>query len=102
MTLEEMCQIFNTAESENREHAELVHHLRRTAYQAVQHVGQQRACAEGRSAVDSITRFDALRIAREHVEAMSTNSRGFQDGVKLDDKIRAVDTFARFLAGDDL
>jgi hypothetical protein len=48
----------------------------------------------------TMSRTDALKAAREHVEAMSTNSRGYQDGVKLDDKVRAVDRFARFLMGE--
>ncbi|MFD4234291.1 hypothetical protein [Streptomyces sp. NPDC058542] len=47
-----------------------------------------------------VSRADALRVAREHVEAMSTNSRGFQDGVRLSDKVQAVDAFARFLMGE--
>ncbi|MGP3750877.1 hypothetical protein [Streptomyces sp. IBSNAI001] len=47
-----------------------------------------------------MSRVDALKAAREHVEAMSTNARGFQDGVKLSDKVQAVDAFARFLMGE--
>jgi hypothetical protein len=55
----------------------------------------------GRSApAEAMSRADALRMAREHVEAMSTNARGFQDGVKLADKVAAVDAFARFLMGE--
>ncbi|MGW1268186.1 hypothetical protein [Streptomyces sp. NPDC002491] len=46
------------------------------------------------------SRLDALKAAREHVEAVSTNSCGFQDGVKLPDKVQAVDRFARFLMGE--
>ena len=46
-----------------------------------------------------ISRADALRIAREHVEAMSTS--GYQDAVKLPDKVAAVERFARFLMGED-
>lgn len=49
---------------------------------------------------EGVSRIDALTTAREHVEAMSTNSRGFQDGVKLSDKIQAVDRLARFLMGE--
>jgi hypothetical protein len=56
--------------------------------------------AKGESTPDGMTRADALKAAREHVEAMSTSSRGYQDGVKLDDKVRAVDRFARFLMGE--
>lgn len=47
-----------------------------------------------------MSRVDALKEAREHVEAMSTNSRGFQDGVKLYDKVQATERFARFLMGE--
>ncbi|WP_405620265.1 hypothetical protein [Streptomyces sp. NBC_00076] len=47
-----------------------------------------------------MSRVDALKAAREHVEAMSTNGRGYQDGVKLSDKVQAVDRFARFLMGE--
>jgi hypothetical protein len=47
-----------------------------------------------------MSRVDALKAAREHVEAMSTNGRGYQDGVKLSDKVSAVDRFARFLMGE--
>jgi hypothetical protein len=45
-------------------------------------------------------RVDALKLACEHVEAMSTNSRGFQDGVKMHDKVQATERFARFLMGE--
>jgi hypothetical protein len=48
----------------------------------------------------AMSRADALTTAREHVEAMSTNGRGYQDGVKLADKVAAVDRFARFLMGE--
>lgn len=54
----------------------------------------------GPVAEGGMSRADALKEAREHVEAMSTNSRGFQDGVKLSDKVQAVDRFARFLMGE--
>lgn len=47
-----------------------------------------------------MSRADALTAAREHVEAMSTSGRGYQDGVKLSDKVQAVDRFARFLMGE--
>ncbi|WNI28644.1 hypothetical protein [Streptomyces sp. ITFR-6] len=47
-----------------------------------------------------MSRVDALKAAREHVEAMSTNSRGYQDGVRLSDKVQAMDAFARFLMGE--
>lgn len=52
------------------------------------------------TSAQGISRVDALTAAREHVEAMSTNGRGFQDGVKLSDKVQAVDRFARFLMGE--
>ncbi|MEU1037681.1 hypothetical protein [Streptomyces sp. NPDC005907] len=54
----------------------------------------------GTSDVAGMSRVDALKAAREHVEAMSTNGRGYQDGVKLSDKVQAVDRFARFLMGE--
>ncbi|MGW6948997.1 hypothetical protein ACWGHD_18985 [Streptomyces xanthophaeus] len=49
----------------------------------------------------AMSRADALKIAREHVEAMATNTRGYQDGVSLAGKVSAVDTFARFLLGEE-
>ncbi|MGW6855814.1 hypothetical protein [Streptomyces xanthophaeus] len=53
-----------------------------------------------RSSAPVMTRADALKTAREHVEAMATNARGYQDGVSLAGKVSAVDTFARFLMGE--
>ncbi|MET9425635.1 hypothetical protein ABZY06_33860 [Streptomyces sp. NPDC006540] len=53
-----------------------------------------------RGAPPALSRVDALKAAREHVEAMSTNGRGYQDGVKLADKVAAMETFARFLMGE--
>jgi hypothetical protein len=47
-----------------------------------------------------MSRVAALKLACEHVEAMSTNSRGFQDGVKMHDKVQATERFARFLMGE--
>ncbi|MER7922163.1 hypothetical protein ABTY96_03330 [Streptomyces sp. NPDC096057] len=68
-------------------------------------VGDVQALTEGtkrRQATDAVgmSRSDALTAAREHVEAMSTNGRGYQDGIKLSDKVAAVDRFARFLMGE--
>lgn len=48
----------------------------------------------------AMTRAEALTAAREHVEAMATNTRGYQDGVRLPDKVAAVESFARFLMGE--
>ncbi|MEV5319150.1 hypothetical protein AB0K92_16095 [Streptomyces sp. NPDC052687] len=48
-----------------------------------------------------MSRADALKLAREHVEAMATNGRGYQDGVKLADKVQAAERFARFLMGEE-
>lgn len=48
----------------------------------------------------AMSRSDALKLACEHVEAMSTSSRGFQDGVKMHDKVQATERFARFLMGE--
>ncbi|MFF3140402.1 hypothetical protein ACFVRU_01385 [Streptomyces sp. NPDC057927] len=56
--------------------------------------------AENAIAEGGMSRVDALKLAREHVEAMSTNGRGFQDGVKLHDKVQAMERFARFLMGE--
>ncbi|MFJ9213014.1 hypothetical protein [Streptomyces sp. NPDC102264] len=56
---------------------------------------------DGSPEAPTLSRVDALTMAREHVEAMSTSTRGYQDGVKLADKVSAVDRFARFLMGED-
>ncbi|MEW2302602.1 hypothetical protein AB0958_21960 [Streptomyces sp. NPDC006655] len=48
-----------------------------------------------------MTRLEALIKAREIVDAMATNGRGYQDGVKFADKIAATERYARFLLGDD-
>ncbi|MCX4572301.1 hypothetical protein OHB41_03690 [Streptomyces sp. NBC_01571] len=47
-----------------------------------------------------MTREEALAKATEHVNSLSTNSRGYQDGVRFPDKVAAVERLARFLAGD--
>lgn len=47
-----------------------------------------------------MSRLDALKAAREHVEAMATNTRGYQDGVQLPEKVASVERFARFLLGE--
>ncbi|MFD5198817.1 hypothetical protein ACFWM7_01340 [Streptomyces sp. NPDC058375] len=69
--------------------------------EAVQNLRELMAM-RGPEATASMSRADALKVAREHVEAMSTNSRGFQDGVRLSDKVQAVDAFARFLMGESV
>lgn len=46
-----------------------------------------------------MSRAEALKTARDHVEAMSTKANGYQD-TKLSDKIQAVDRLARFLMGE--
>jgi membrane protein required for beta-lactamase induction len=61
---------------------------------------QERGAEVASAALPAISRVEALKAAREHVEAMSTNSRGYQDGVKLADKVAAMETFARFLMGE--
>ncbi|GAA1064689.1 hypothetical protein [Streptomyces asiaticus] len=38
--------------------------------------------------------------ATEHVNALATNSRGYQDGVTLAHKIDAIERVARFLLGE--
>ncbi|MDX2794017.1 hypothetical protein [Streptomyces scabiei] len=58
------------------------------------------AVEEQHAETGGMSRADALKLAREHVEAMSTNARGYQDGVKLSDKVQAMDAFARFLMGE--
>jgi hypothetical protein len=50
--------------------------------------------------VPVMTREEALAKATEHVNALATNGRGFQDGVRFADKVEAVERLARFLAGD--
>jgi len=47
-----------------------------------------------------MTREQALKTATEHVNALSTNGRGYQDGVRFPDKIAAVERLARFLMGE--
>jgi hypothetical protein len=44
-----------------------------------------------------MNRTDALKVAQEHVDKLSTNIRGYQDGVRFPDKVAAVEQFARFL-----
>lgn len=63
--------------------------------QALMEVAQRPQAESG-----AMSRPDALKLAREHVEAMSTNGRGYQDGVKLHDKVQAMERFARFLMGE--
>ncbi|MFE9381761.1 hypothetical protein ACFYMO_00770 [Streptomyces sp. NPDC007025] len=48
-----------------------------------------------------MTREEALAKATAHVNTLSTNSRGYQDGVRFPDKIAAVERLARFLVADD-
>ncbi|WP_330478666.1 hypothetical protein OG301_26675 [Streptomyces platensis] len=48
-----------------------------------------------------MTREEALAKATEHVNALSTNGRGYQDGVRFPDKVSAVERLARFLVGDN-
>lgn len=68
----------------------------------VEEVTKLKASTETPSSDDgAMSRADALKLAREHVEAMSTNARGYQDGVKLSDKVEAMDVFARFLMGEN-
>ncbi|ADE43469.1 gp2 [Streptomyces phage phiSASD1] len=45
-------------------------------------------------------REEALAKVTEQVNALATNGRGFQDGVRFADKVDAVERLARFLAGD--
>lgn len=47
-----------------------------------------------------MTRLEALIKAREIVDAMATNGRGYQDGVKFSDKVAATERYARFLLGE--
>lgn len=48
-----------------------------------------------------MNRTEALDIASKHVEKLSTNARGYQDGVNLAGKVAAVETLARFLMEQD-
>jgi hypothetical protein len=47
-----------------------------------------------------LTRLEALAKATETVNALSTNVRGYQDGVRLPEKVASVERLARFLVGD--
>jgi hypothetical protein len=47
-----------------------------------------------------LSREEALKVATQHVTALSTNARGFQDGVSFKDRVDAVERLARFLAGE--
>lgn len=49
-----------------------------------------------------MTRQEALKLAQEHVKEMATNSRGYTDGASFETRVRAVETFARFLLEDDI
>jgi hypothetical protein len=49
-----------------------------------------------------MTRLEALLKAREIVDAMATNGRGYQDGVKFADKVAATERYALFLLGEDV
>lgn len=50
---------------------------------------------------EPMTRIRALEIATTHVNTLSTNGRGYQDGVRFADKVAAVETLARFLIEGD-
>lgn len=45
-------------------------------------------------------RTEALKTATDHVNSLSTNARGYQDGVRFADKVAAVERLARFLMGE--
>jgi hypothetical protein len=67
---------------------------------ALKEATRPRPATAGSAPVLPMSRPDALKLAREHVEAMATNGRGYQDGVKLHDKVQAMERFARFLMGE--
>jgi len=48
-----------------------------------------------------VTREEALAKAREHVDKMATNSRGYTDGAPFNARVAAVERFARFLLGEE-
>lgn len=48
-----------------------------------------------------MSREEALAKATEHVNSLSTNGRGYQDGVRFPDKVAAVERLARFLVGEE-
>lgn len=47
-----------------------------------------------------MTRLEALLKAREIIDQMATNGRGYQDGVRFDAKVAATLTLAAFLLGE--
>jgi hypothetical protein len=67
--------------------------------EALQNLRELLAMRDGPDPFAGMSRVDALKAAREHVEAMSTNSRGYPEG-SLADRVTAVDRFARFLMGE--
>lgn len=83
-------------ESDADIHAELYELLKMLVNSTEAHHGLLRADA----LPAAMSRADALKAARDHVESMSTNSRGYQDGVKFGDKVAAIEGFARFLLGE--
>ncbi|MFJ3248336.1 hypothetical protein [Streptomyces sp. NPDC086782] len=68
--------------------------------EGLQNLRELMAMRGATSETAGMSRVDALKVAREHVEAMSINTRGYQDGIKLSDKVQAADRFARFLMGE--
>lgn len=52
-------------------------------------------------AAPSLSRIEALAEARKHVDALATNARGYQDGVRFGDKVAAVERTARFLLREE-
>jgi hypothetical protein len=47
-----------------------------------------------------MTPEEALTAAREHVDKMATNTRGYTDGAPFSARVAAVERFARFLLGE--
>ncbi|MEU8792181.1 hypothetical protein [Streptomyces sp. NPDC048643] len=48
-----------------------------------------------------MTREEALNKAADHVAKLSTNARGYADGVTLPQRIDATERLARFLIGEE-
>ncbi|MFD5308167.1 hypothetical protein [Streptomyces ardesiacus] len=56
--------------------------------------------AKEREAPAGMSRAEAVETAIKHVEKMSTNARGYQDGTNLAAKTQAVATFVELLMGE--
>jgi hypothetical protein len=48
-----------------------------------------------------VTREEALGKAAEHVQKLSTNTRGYADNTTLTQRVDATERLARFLIGEE-